>query len=76
MAKITFTISDTNIPYFVSFYGLDYEALVSAGEIDGDVVTKAQYAHGEAFKFMAAPVRKWHKQQLANELPKIDITAQ
>ena len=74
MAQVTFTISADNLPYFIDYYGMHYDDLVSQGDIDGGAVTKLQYAKDEAFKFLATPVKKWHKQQQATVLPEIDIT--
>ena len=74
MAQITFTISAENLAHLIAFYGRDYDTLVLSGGIDGEAVTKAKYAKDEAFKFLATPVGKWHKQQQADALPEIDIT--
>ena len=80
--EVTFSFPSTKIQYFVNYYGMGYEQKVQENTdadpevLHPDVVgkTKAEYARDQAEIFLINPVRTWHRQEAASQLPDIDMT--
>jgi len=72
MAQITFTVSSDKLPKFTEAFKKDYDQRKLDGEMEG--ITENQYAKDNAFQFLAAYVRKFHKQKATDEIVEVDIT--
>ena len=74
MAQVTFTIPNSKIQYFIDCFGEQYAEEVANGNIDGSVVSQADFAKIQAFQFLSNRVRKWKRYQDEKSIADIDIT--